>query len=68
MADAVIREVPMTVGDVARELNVSAVTVRRWVAAGDLEALRLGRSASAHYRIERSAVEEFVRPASEKRP
>lgn len=33
----------LTVGDVAGEFQVSARTVRRWIADGDLPVVRIGR-------------------------
>lgn len=62
MLDTVTRERPMTVPEVAAQLGVTSTTIRRWIATGHLEALRPGRSSSAHYRIERTAVEELLRP------
>jgi excisionase family DNA binding protein len=58
----------MTVPEVAAKLAVSPVTVRRWIQSGELEALRLGRSGSAHYRVEQDAVERFLQPAAGRHP
>ena len=58
-----VRETPLTVSEAAAELGVTATTIRRWVASGELGALRLGRSSSAHYRIARTDLERFVQPA-----
>ena len=46
----------LTVKEVARELRVTPITVRRYIAAGRLAAVRVGRGV----RIERGAVERFV--------
>ena len=45
----------LTPKDVARELKVSASTVKRWFDSGKLEGLRAGKL----YRIERSAYEQW---------
>ena len=58
--NAHIREL-LHVKQAAAELDVHPCTVRRAIKAGDLEALRLGRS--GRYRIAREALEEFLRPA-----
>lgn len=46
----------LTVAEVARELRVSAATVRRWCEEGRLESIRPGRA----YRIPRRALEELL--------
>jgi excisionase family DNA binding protein len=46
----------MTVGEVARELRVDGRTVRNWIRAGLLVAVRVGRQ----YRVERAALDAFV--------
>jgi excisionase family DNA binding protein len=50
----------LTTSEVAEQYRVSTMTVRRWVAAGELEAIRLpGRQ----LRYRRSAVESLAQPA-----
>lgn len=46
--------------EIALKLRVTVATVRRYVRAGQLEAVRLGRE----YRISREAFEKFLRRAS----
>jgi excisionase family DNA binding protein len=46
----------MTVGEVAKELRVDDRTVRNWIRAGLLVAVRVGRQ----YRVERAAFDAFV--------
>ena len=48
----------LTVREVAQELRVSPMTVLKHIASGKLRAVRAGRSV----RVERSAVEQFVKP------
>jgi excisionase family DNA binding protein len=48
----------LTIDEVARMLRISSVSVRRYVAAGKLPAVRVGRSV----RIEQAAVEQFATP------
>jgi len=48
-----------TVAEVAARMQVSKMTVYRLVHAGDLPAVRVGRS----FRVCRSAVEEYLRGA-----
>lgn len=48
----------LTIKEVASALRVSTVTVRRYVAAGTLPAVRVGRA----IRIDRQAVESFAVP------
>jgi excisionase family DNA binding protein len=47
------------------ELGVSAVTVRRWIAAGELRAVKLGRTRSAQSRVQRAALERFPMTSTE---
>ena len=49
----------LTVAEVAGRLGVSDVTVRRWIAAGELAALRIGGRAG--YRIRPEDVAAFER-------
>jgi excisionase family DNA binding protein len=49
----------LTVGDLARRLQVDPLTIRRWIAAGKLRAVKLGKS----YRIHPDAVDELIRDA-----
>lgn len=49
----------LRVRQVADRLGVSIPTVRRWIAAGDLEALRLGRPGSS-LRITEGALLRFI--------
>jgi excisionase family DNA binding protein len=51
----------MTIQEAARELRVSAITVRRHVAAGRLPAVRVGRS----IRIDRRQIERFAAPVAD---
>jgi excisionase family DNA binding protein len=60
VSNAVIRETPLTVSEAAAELGVTTTTIRRWIASGELGALRLGRSSSAHYRVTRGELDRFV--------
>jgi excisionase family DNA binding protein len=53
----------LTPAEAARELGVSAVSVRRWASSGQLPAVRLGGGELARYRIEREALDAFVRSA-----
>lgn len=48
----------LTVNETARMLRVSPITIRRYVASGRLEAVRVGRSV----RIERAAIDRFAEP------
>lgn len=52
----------LTPAEAAAELGVSAASVRRWVASGELQAVRLGDGDLARIRIPRAALERFVRP------
>lgn len=60
MADGASRTTFMTVAEVADMLRVSRMTVYRWVHAGDLPAVRFGRS----FRVPASAVEQFMEQAT----
>jgi excisionase family DNA binding protein len=51
----------LTPAEVARILNATPFSVRRWVQSGELEAIRLGSGPNARYRIPEDAVEKFVR-------
>ncbi len=62
---ATITEAPLTVSAVALELGVSTGTVRRWILSGELQAMKLGRTRSAHYRVDRAALDRFLNPTSE---
>jgi excisionase family DNA binding protein len=53
------------VKEAAAELGVHPATLRRHIAEGDLEAVRLGRT--GRYRVSRRALEAFLRPASGER-
>ncbi len=50
----------LTVAEVADMLRVSRMTVYRWVHAGDLPAVRFGRS----FRVPQQAVEVFMENAA----
>jgi excisionase family DNA binding protein len=52
-------EVLYTVEDIARLLSVHPETVRKWIKAGELRAIKLGGPAG--YRISQSAYEQFLR-------
>lgn len=49
----------LTVAEVADMLRVSRMTIYRWVHAGDMPAVRFGRS----FRVPQAAVDEFMRQA-----
>lgn len=49
----------LTVNETAKLLRVSPITVRRRIADGQLEAVRVGKG----IRVRREAVDEFLRPA-----
>ena len=49
----------LTVAEVAEMLRVSRMTVYRWVHAGDMPAVRFGRS----FRVPASAIETFMEEA-----
>jgi len=48
----------VSTGDLGRALGVSINTVKSWIRAGEVEAIRLP---SGHYRIPRSELERFLR-------
>ena len=48
----------LTTEDVARELQVTAATVRAWIRAGDLAAIALSNKAG--YRVLRSDLDAFL--------
>lgn len=47
----------------AVRLDVSEVTVRRWISEGKLDAVRLGDGANPRLRVPESALEQFMRSA-----
>lgn len=49
-----------TLEEIAKRLRVTVATVRRYVRAGRLDAVRLGRE----YRVRRDALDRFLREAS----
>lgn len=53
----------LTVSEVADRLRLSERTIRRRVALGHLDALRLGPGSAAPLRFDEEALERFVRPA-----
>ncbi|WP_296666194.1 helix-turn-helix domain-containing protein [Demequina sp.] len=59
MADAP-RTTFLTVAEVADLVRVSRMTVYRWVHAGELPAVRFGRS----FRVPQQAVEQFMEQAA----
>ncbi len=56
-------EPPLSPVEAAAELGVTAASVRRWIADGQLDAVKLGDSDLARIRITRSALDDFVKPA-----
>ncbi len=50
----------LTVKEVAEQLRVTEVTVRRWIQRKELAAINLGGPKRADYRIRRSALAEFI--------
>lgn len=50
----------LTVAEVAEMLRVSRMTVYRWVHAGDMPAVRFGRS----FRVPAAAIETFMEEAN----
>jgi excisionase family DNA binding protein len=56
MADRVFGEPLLTVGEVARTMRVSNMTVYRLVKSGQLAAIRVGKN----YRIRRTDVERYL--------
>jgi excisionase family DNA binding protein len=57
--DGATRTSFLTVAEVADMLRVSRMTVYRWVHAGDLPAVRFGRS----FRVPQAAVDSFMAEA-----
>jgi excisionase family DNA binding protein len=53
----------LRVREVALELSVHELTVRRWIHDGRLEAVRLGEGRSARYRVPAHSLQEFLRHA-----
>jgi excisionase family DNA binding protein len=53
---------PMTPSHVAEKLGVNPRTVRRWIAAGRLEAFEIprGRWGKSEYRITQEALDKFL--------
>ena len=47
-----------TVGEIAERLGVSALTIRRWIKAGELPALKLSNQAG--YRITDADLSQFL--------
>ncbi|MFL5663031.1 MAG: helix-turn-helix domain-containing protein [Ktedonobacteraceae bacterium] len=54
----------LTAEDVARIVKVSIRTVRRWVAAGQIEIVEIGRQ---DYRITREALNRFIQERQKRR-
>ncbi len=52
----------LTVREAAALLRVSQLTIRRYIAAGQIDAVRVGRSV----RIERGALDQFLAPIGSK--
>jgi excisionase family DNA binding protein len=52
----------------AAELGVSVATLRRYVAEGELEAVRLGPGPLARIRVSREALDRFARPVEPPEP
>ena len=50
----------LTVGQVAKELQVGDETVRRWIRSGELKVLNLGGRTRPDYRIRRQDLDEFI--------
>jgi excisionase family DNA binding protein len=50
----------LTVNETAQLLRVSPITIRRYIAAGRLEAMRVGRA----IRVSRDAIERFAAPVN----
>ena len=50
----------LTVSEVAEELRVTDVTVRRWIQRKELAAINLGGQKRPEYRIRRTAVDAFI--------
>ncbi|HET7638343.1 MAG TPA: helix-turn-helix domain-containing protein [Ktedonobacteraceae bacterium] len=54
----------LTAEDVARIVKVSIRTVRRWVAAGQIEIVEIGKQ---DYRITREALKRFIQERQKRR-
>lgn len=52
----------LTVAEVAEMLRVSRMTVYRWVHAGDMPAVRFGRS----FRVPQSVIDQFMEEAAQR--
>lgn len=50
----------LTVSEVAEQLRVTDVTVRRWIQRKELSAINLGGPKRPEYRIRKSALDEFI--------
>lgn len=50
----------LTVKEVADQLRVTEVTVRRWIQRKELSAINLGGPKRPDYRIRRSALDTFI--------
>ncbi|MEO5576455.1 MAG: helix-turn-helix domain-containing protein [Gaiellaceae bacterium] len=61
--DGILGSPPLSPSEAARELGVTPASVRRWVASGELPAVRLGDGDLARIRITRDELQRFVRPA-----
>ncbi len=55
----------LTVDEVAQRLNVHPDTVRRWIRAGEINALSLGGPAG--YRIPQAELDRFIKERMSKR-
>jgi excisionase family DNA binding protein len=51
----------LSVAQVAAGLSVDKLTVRRWIASGELDAVRLGRGPLARIRVPKMALARFMR-------
>jgi excisionase family DNA binding protein len=52
----------LTPGEIAAALGVTPTSVRRWINAGALEAIRLGTGPHARLRVREAELARFVRP------
>ena len=50
----------LTVSEVAEQLRVTDVTVRRWIQRKELGAINLGGQKRPEYRIRQTALDEFI--------
>ena len=50
----------LSVAEVAASLGVSAESIRRWIAAGQLVATKLGDSGPSPLRISRNELDRFI--------